>query len=98
MPIKTQIKTGASITIIQLIISVLVIIIGGIGLYVKNQISITQMQDRITVVENTQRQYQANSLIKSESRTAELKALNDNINKNANDINILNVEFQNLKK
>lgn len=89
----TQIKTGQSITLIQLIISVVVVVTGGIGLYVKNQISITQMQDRITVVEKTQSQYQANSLIKSESRTAEIKALNDKINQNSNDINVINTRL-----
>lgn len=93
-----QLKSGRAITVVQLIISVIVVLVGGIGLYVKNQISITQMQDRLTVIEKAQAQWQGNSLIKQESRNAEIKVLNDQVNKNQNDINILQLQFQQIKK
>lgn len=92
-----QLKSGRAITVVQLIISVIVVLVGGIGLYVKNQISITQMQDRLTVIEKLQAQWQGNSLIKQESRNAEIKVLNDQVNKNINDINILQLQFGQLK-
>lgn len=98
MTVKPQIRSGRAITLIQLIISVIVVLVGGIGLYVKNQISITQMQDRLTVIEKAQAQWQGNSLIKQESRNAEIKVLNDQVNKNQNDINILQLQFQQIKK
>ena len=93
MPVKPQIKTGRSITLVQLIISVIVVLSGAIGLYVKNQISMTEMNDRITAVEKIQSQYQANAAIKAQGRDAQMEKLNDKLNQNSNDINIINAKL-----
>lgn len=98
MPVHQQIKTGKAITVVQLVISIITVVGIVFGLFVKNQISMTQINDRLTTIEKAQAQWQANSLIKSESRNAEIKTQNDQINKNSSDITILQLQFQQIKK
>lgn len=88
-----QIQPGKSITLIQLIISIVVILTGAVGLYVKSAVTMSQLNDRIIVIEKTQAQYQANSETRVQARNSELRDINQRINQNTNDINIINTRL-----
>jgi DNA topoisomerase IA len=84
-----QIKTGKSITLIQLVISVVVVLSGAVGLYVNQQVAMAKMEQRLEVIEKGQAQWQSNALAIRQAREAEIKDLDLRVDKNSNDINIL---------
>jgi DNA topoisomerase IA len=84
-----QIKTGKSITLIQLVISVVVVLSGAVGLYVNQQVAMAKMEQRLEVIEKGQAQWQSNALAIRQARETEIKDLDLRVDKNSNDINIL---------
>jgi Tfp pilus assembly major pilin PilA len=97
MPIKEQMRTGKSITLIQLIISVVVVLSGAVGLYVKNAVDRKGLEDRVAAIELYQTKQDAKASSRVESRNAEIKALDERIDKNTQDIEIIKIQKQDKK-
>lgn len=84
-----QIKPGKSITIIQLIISIVVVLSGAVGLYIKSSVAMAELNLRMLTIEKAQAQWQANSIALRTARDEAQNKLKDQINKNSQDIELL---------
>jgi hypothetical protein len=84
-----QMKPGKSITIIQLIISIVVVLSGAVGLYIKSSVAMAELNLRMQTIEKSQAQWQSNSVARREASDAKEKDQNDHINKNTQDIELL---------
>ena len=89
-----QIKTGRSVTIIQLVLAVGTVIVGIVGAYVHSQIRLSQFEDRLIILEKAM----ADSKVSHTARDVELKAFDERVDKNTQDIEILKTKMEDLKK
>lgn len=98
MAIREQLKTGKTITLLQLSISMIGLLACAVGLYVASEVSKAHLQDRVDALEKTIAQQQATAQINRSKRDVELKELDERIDQNTNDINIIRTQLQYLKK
>lgn len=102
MTTSTQIKTGKSITMIQLIISVVVVLTGAIGLYVKSEVDKAKLEDRVQrleekLTEQVQKR-DASIAVSKAARDAQYKDLDERVDKNTSDITIINTQLPFLQR
>lgn len=93
-----QIKGGSPITLIQLIISVVVLLGGGVGLYVKNAVQLSNLEVRLEIMEKGINQNAANLTARTLARNQQVDELKEKIGKNSEDINIIKAQLQYLRR
>jgi hypothetical protein len=98
MPIKKlQMKAGTPVTLLQLLISTILLFAAAVGLYVKAEVRAQNMEDRVNAIEKTMNKNESNAIIRKTSRDEEIRNHDDRITKNTQDIEILKVVKQDKK-